>query len=1127
MLTTGLKASQQLDEGDARVPCRRCIENGRDCSHGHDQQLESAWATVRPAAVQRWAESVQLVPGIEGGVRLRPKRDAAGRVEAFTRETMVKRDPATRLVPNTSKARLRFPATIDTTNEMEEVDLRGDPVRMEADGPLLQALHDALPREPVHPAVFLNAALRDRPALGSSRILSSYEPSLPNLGNVAASAYFRSSEDGNLQSGSVWRSAESGGGRPTAVGWGSFVPTPTDARPRSRKGKERAVDELDVQANGASSPFVQCEEAILHTTTSPIQQLQLASLVEPSQLLLACRSFTSLDLLHIDTSRLSTGEIAIPATVSYFSYSGAQLDRRPIADCALGGVAAGYGPVGSGLVVDTDGALFGFGLDGNGSSRAGEQAWSGRQPQMFRLRRRRRTRGVAGETSAMARVTWAGLRGTDAAVALEDEVLLYDLRSPTSSLALVDDAVLAAHPPFHDLSPAKVTSLLSRSPTLPGSLHPPAPHTTIHVVCTTRDVLWLDERMPGRDVLRWKHGRVGIEGKGSDTTLSLLELPQLYASFSEKEAAHMSASSAHVQQIALHSRLHPQIDILTSELEAACSPRTLIEPYSIPSPYRIRTAADTPFSRSGLSFVHCVAGSGTMPAVGSQGQSTMDAEDAMLRFGLEQDGQSSPIAGGPTPPTCHMLEVGIAGQVYDRELLPASRAGTIEEDTLDGVSDAARPTAEQRIELLPSGSEPARAPVARAFGAVRSATARKTVDVTALGAALRATAASQLDVPPPDERQNVEVDRDDLVKRATRVFHSASGEPGGDTVAVNLLELAALAEHTVEHDRTTVDKPLPLTAGVGAIHTAGVADQLRAPLARTAPAVLELTPKDPPTAFDALIWSSSANEPRQDRAVSDIIGAARTILLPREVEPDEPTLAPNQPQPVDQDPPPIHFAYLRPRAEDSDDDEDDELVPEGGRRRDKRLRKRKGPKPSLDAVGARLLLAEWHIGADPRSYAWHNPYEGEKNKSVYLEASQASGTSRKARKKRDGTVSFDHPSQPSSSAAHPPAFLPSSSFPGSSQAYFPSLALPSTPARPPTSQFEPRLPAPSSQDWTKAASTQPAISVTAPLDSPARAAPPFAGSASQIVPGAFGSRLSAAGHGARDKKKGKKRVSGF
>ena len=342
------------------------------------------------------------------------------------------------------------------------------------------------------------------------------------------------------------------------------------------------------------------------------------------------------------------------------------------------------------------------------------------------------------------------------------------------------------------------------------------------------------------------------------------------------------------------------------------------------------------------------------------------------------------------------------------------------------------------------------------------------------------------------------------------------------------LELAALIERADEEDASAREDLTPRSGhAYGTPRTASIAQQLEASVQDALPAILDFTPRDPPTQFDALISPMTEEQLQHTPAATGPLDAARIILLPREVEPDEPTLAPNQPQPADQDPPPLHFSYLRPQDNDSDgasSDEEGAERPRGKRRPTKR--KRKGPKPSLNALGPRLLLAEWHIGADPRSYVWHNPYEGEKNKSVALDSSQA-GLSRRARKKRDGTaVSFDPSSQPRSSG-FPPASQPSSSFPASSQAYFPSLAPPSTPARPPTLRFEPRLPASSSQDWSQPAATQPVISITAPLDSAARAPPLFAGAASQVVPGAFGSRLSVAGHGVKDKKKGKKRVSGF
>lgn len=76
-------------------------------------------------------------------------------------------------------------------------------------------------------------------------------------------------------------------------------------------------------------------------------------------------------------------------------------------------------------------------------------------------------------------------------------------------------------------SPSLITSLRTPSPSthlFSASLEPSTTPTALHIVCTTRDVIWLDERMPGKDLMRWAHGRVGKKGKGVDRTLSLTQV---------------------------------------------------------------------------------------------------------------------------------------------------------------------------------------------------------------------------------------------------------------------------------------------------------------------------------------------------------------------------------------------------------------------------------------------------------------------------------------------------------------------------------------------------------------------------------------------------------------------------
>lgn len=84
------------------------------------------------------------------------------------------------------------------------------------------------------------------------------------------------------------------------------------------------------------------------------------------------------------------------------------------------------GEVGAGMAADVDGGLWGWGLGVRGSGRIGHGDWQGGRPEMFRLRRGKK-KGEAGY-SGFVRVAYGGSRGSDAIVALEDEVLLYDLR---------------------------------------------------------------------------------------------------------------------------------------------------------------------------------------------------------------------------------------------------------------------------------------------------------------------------------------------------------------------------------------------------------------------------------------------------------------------------------------------------------------------------------------------------------------------------------------------------------------------------------------------------------------------------------------------------------------------------
>ncbi|BGP30096.1 hypothetical protein JCM10296v2_001848 [Rhodotorula toruloides] len=995
-----------------------------------------------------------------------------------------------------------FPANVDDRDEAETVDLIGDSFRYYPDGTILRQLHANLPNDPLHPAIHLNAVLRSRPPRTTSRILTTFEPANPNLGNATAALELPLDQGVGTSTSVAWRTADKAGGRATGVGWGTFAPAP---RPQqSAKGKGRAVEAEDAELAGiafAPSP------APLFSTTSPIQQLQLASLPTTPTALLAVRSLTSLDLIHLRPHPPDSPSPPLPTVLSRFTYTGADFGCRPIADVALGGYTCCDGGPGSGLVVDTEGNLFGWGLGVRGSGRIGDADWKGGRPEVFRLRRGRK-KGI-GDYSGMARVEWGGARGCDAVVALQDEVLLYDLRSPSAFLSLLDQDLLALHLPFGDTSPALVTSLL-QPPPLSYAVAPP---TSLRTVCTTRDLLWLDERMPGREVLRSQHGRVGIEGKGFDHTLSLLEVPP-----------HVDDPPSN-QRIALHSRLHPQIEVFTTDASPNEAPRSTLDPHFIHNP-----PASPSFVRAGLSIL-------PIPTSTLGSSSAQPAEDRMDVDESESDDEGLPapaqrrrIEGSARRPrSWQVLEVGTRGDVNAFEL-SSGLAESGEDEAGSGrtwsedVQMLADEAEEIRRRRLPQGR-----PSESRLRPRRVAQLRDVLQASVLG--------GSADV----EREGEEAAPDEVLDEAGRlVRESTATDVEGDVGALIGFELLHLARLKLDSTkRSGVSVSAPSTVGTLPRRSA-YASSARDPtdslplvdsLASLATARLDLRERGRQQPFSCQLPTTSlaleededgdrAADKRKTSRRRDLL-AGFQVLLPRSVEPDEPTLAPNQPQPASEDQPPLHFCYLKPCQGDADDSDEDAAAPKRGRKRKPRKRR---AAPSLEALGARLIAGEWHVGADPRSYAWHNPYEGEKNKDDAYSQSQTSPwkRGRKARK-REGTA-FD-PVPSSSSQPFPAdfgsAFPSSSPFPASSQAYFPSLAPPRVP---PTIAEEPRPPA-WSQDWTLLAATQPAISIDGPSDSQTQSLG-FGGAASQVVPGNFGSRI-AVGAKAKDKKKAKKRTAGF
>lgn len=185
--------------------------------------------------------------------------------------------------------------------------------------------------------------------------------------------------------------------------------------------------------------------------------------------------------------------------------------------------------------------------------------------------------------------------------------------------------------------------------------------TPLHVVCTTQDVLWLDERMPGRDLLRWRHGRVGPEAKGVDRTLSLFELP-----------THAGDADG-IQRVALTSRLHARIDIFTTSADPMMAPQVALAPYSVPGPATVDGPAD--FVRAGLAVVPLPAAatsSATAPAHDRMDVDSSSEDDgpapAVARPRRRDDSAADEAERDRRARAWRFVEVGMRGEVFEREV---------------------------------------------------------------------------------------------------------------------------------------------------------------------------------------------------------------------------------------------------------------------------------------------------------------------------------------------------------------------------------------------------------------------------------------------------------------------------
>ncbi|GAA5991302.1 hypothetical protein JCM5350_005327 [Sporobolomyces pararoseus] len=1143
---------------DHLLPCTACISTSQACTYSPptSSSASSTWRDVPPSSIQQWSEHPRLHRGSLGGGRLKPIRNESGEIDEFEWEQSVLQNQDLRLKPSEKlkKPRRLAPPSILLESESEYLDLVGDPTPHQPDSYLLNNLHSVLPDVPLHPTIFLNAHLASHPPLTKSRIAQDFEPNDLNRGNCVDSARLEGTEGTEMV---VWRTGDTRFKRPTAVGCAILNPF----RKLSRKGKEKAVDqdqnlmELDddemedeAPSTGRGGGFHRFPHPIF-THHTPIQQLRLVPLPSSPSLLLGVRSLTSLDLVNLSLpTPFDPGKP--PLITSHDTYT---IPRSSIADFALGGKVQGYGETGQGLIVDVKGSLFGFQRELHQSGSLGNLV-------QFRKGVKKNDRDYSG----FARAQYAGTGGvssissnlqTQVIVALEDQVLLYDLRSPTSSLHLIGEETLSRYLPFGvNAQPSRITSLLERTD---SSTSPP----WIHAICTTRDIIWCDQRMAsegkgsgrGSEVLRWSHERVGIEAKGVDRTLTITEVPRVNASSNFLD----SREEERVQRIALSSRLNGRIEIYTVGLNEKTGPRSLLDPHDLPSPTDREGSGE--FRRVGLSISTIrdleeeestsVNSDENMPVDASVGEEERRRQLFLNKMVKEAEAEERRRKAGDK---LRFLEVGMDGELFEREIVRSKRSKDDEKEERDvdvreeeqreqqllpireyetvsldmsavreaigqehlvGKIEITEEVRETAIDLLKSAVEEAR----EVEGDVGALTA---LELCSLGRTNEVAVSPQTDS--EDEDQNAQ--RNENSARIETLPRSSAFIPPrdspllskADTRQLSTLDAFVSSSSTsaaaslrpfdaLPSSRFHVFSPFPFSLQQFAISDR--ARQLR-------------------QTFSVTESDESPSSLACDRLASDL-SLSFQILLPRPVEPDEPTDTPNQPQPATEEPPPLHLSYLRPIVSDSPNDEDsdgnDSNGPSSFSRFSQRGRKKK---PTLNGRGTRLLLAEWHIGSDPRSYAWSNPYEGEKEKDdPYSQYSQSqSQTKRKGKKKRyEESQSQSIPTFSQSRFEFP------SSFPSSSQPLFPSFGAP------PTLNVVSEEPAPasSSQDWnSRYPQTQPTISVTRPESSSQITSGGgfFSGANSQVVPGVFGSRsgLGVVGRAKeKEKKKTKKRVSGF
>lgn len=249
---------------------------------------------------------------------------------------------------------------------------------------------------------------------------------------------------------------------------------------------------------------------------------------------------------------------------------------------------------------------------------------------------------------------------------------------------------------------------------------------------------------------------------------------------------------------------------------------------------------------------------------------------------------------------------------------------------------------------------------------------------------------------------------------------------------------------------------------------------------------------------------------------------ASWLYSPRTILPTDPPPGAqvNAPFPPELEPPPLQFSYFRPRAKATraetpgttqglDEGEQEEEEDEHDWRR-----------ANLKSVGVRMLLSEWHVGSDPDEYAWNNPYANEPVSAQTQSQSQTQGVKGKGKRALGKKDSGSGSGVGFGASQAPPAFQPSQ---GPAPPSFQFSQAPPTfqGARPLGTVREEggaRFGGGAGAGGGGFSASQPVAGGGGGGEEGGTQA---VGAATQVVPGAWGGRVG------KEKKKGKKRVSGF